>query len=158
MISLISKMTTSISINVCNGFTGLASKIPKFLAVVHGFTGCTDQAPPSAPSLAGRRAISAFDFLAVLYRISRFIWDGSGRPMGRARSVKYPMFTGLGTTVRLQRLMGPPQTLPIIILTVSGSFSPRNQAGDLMPLRRENRSKKRCFAGFFDGERILKNF
>jgi hypothetical protein len=34
--------------------------------------------------------------------------DGPGRPMGRVRSAKSPMFTGLGTMVRLQHRTPPP--------------------------------------------------
>src|SRR4051794_38060450 len=42
-------------------------------------------------------------------------WDGLGRPMGRPRSPKSPMFTGLGTTVRLQHTTSPPPPRPTLV-------------------------------------------
>jgi hypothetical protein len=52
-----SKINTSISLNVCKGFTGLTSKITSFQACPHGLTGCTDRA-----TILGT---SAFSFACV---------------------------------------------------------------------------------------------
>jgi hypothetical protein len=60
---------------------------------------------------AGVVGIAIAAFLGINLR-NQF-WDGLGRPMGRVRSSKSPMFIGLGTTVRLQHTIGTPLVLPM---------------------------------------------
>ena len=68
----------------------------------------------------------------TLSGLRRSLWDGLGRPIGRLRSTKSTMFTGLGTTVRLQHTIAPHP--PTLCRTRCAATSSAASNGAILPI------------------------